>query len=53
MFDIRCFQDKLPSMGGGEEVGDGPDLSFFDDIRFLFCSYLIIPARECFGISTK
>ena len=28
------FQDKLPSMGGGEEIGDGPDLSFFDDIRF-------------------
>ena len=21
-------------MGGGEEIGDGPDLSFFDDIRF-------------------
>ena len=33
-------QDKLPSMAGGEDIGDGPDLSFFDDIRFLFCGYL-------------
>ena len=27
-------------MAGGEDIGDGPDLSFFDDIRFLFCGYL-------------
>merc|ERR1719220_1822620 len=30
---IPDIKDKLPSMGGGEEIGDGPDLSFFDDIR--------------------
>lgn len=30
---IPDIKDKLPSMAGGEDIGDGPDLSFFDDIR--------------------
>jgi len=30
---IPDIKDKLPAMGGAEEAGEGPDLSFFDDIR--------------------
>ena len=41
-------------MAGGEDIGDGPDLSFFDDIRFLFCGYLATPVAAlpviCFEI---
>ena len=30
---IPEIKDKLPCMSGAEAEGDGPDLSFFDDIR--------------------
>ena len=30
---IPEIKDKLPCMTGGDTEGDGPDLSFFDDIR--------------------
>ena len=39
------FQDKLPSMAGGEDIGDGPDLSFFDDIRFL-SAFMLYPTQR-------